>query len=372
MSIFRLPKTIFSAGALARLPDELQALGLGRPLVVTDKGLISAGVVQRVTDTLGDAMAVTLYDGVIENPVFANVADGVALYRKGACDCVIALGGGSVIDTAKFVSIVVTNGGSVEAYLGPLAKLPSPVAPLIVIPTTAGTGSEASPDAGIHPDSKSASVGATSLEIVPMLAVLDPELTVSLPKRLTAATGVDALSHCIEGYLSTTDSPFADILALDGIARSTRYLSRAVADGRDLDARAHMMAAAYAGGAAIAKGLGPAHALAIACGDQGLHHGMLSGIGLIATFDLVRPHAEKKAQAIATAMGLNQGADIVPSLIRLCEDAGLPASLNEAGYRAADIGALGEAAANSHFNQTSPYKPTADEFAGVMSVSLRI
>lgn len=370
IAALHVPRTLFAAGALSALAAELAALEMRRPLLVTDRGLVAAGLAARAVAACGDAAAPVLFDGVTENPLFADVDGGSALYRQHGCDGVVALGGGSVIDTAKLIALLATNQGSVADYAGVPHAAHGPAAPLIVIPTTAGTGSEASPSAGIHPDATTPSVGMNSRHLVPRVAILDPELTRSLPPRLTAATGIDALSHCIEGYLSNKEVPLGKSIALDGIARVARSLRRAVADGNDAAARAEMMLAAYAGGVSIGMGLGPAHAVAIVCSDQGFPHGVLSGIGLVATLDATSTHVPERVAAVASAFGLQQSAALAPAIASLMRELGLPASLAELGYRTKDLARLADAAQASHFNLTAPFHPTSSDYAEMIANSL--
>lgn len=365
-----LPRTLFAVGAIRALPGELENLSMRKPLVVTDAGLVAAGVAAKVVMACGDAATAVLFDNVTENPLYADVDAGAATYRAHGCDGVIAVGGGSVIDTAKMIALLATNGGSVADYAGKPNARHGRAAPLVVVPTTAGTGSEASPSAGIHPDAVTASVGMNSRHLVPQLALLDPELTVSLPRRLTAATGIDALSHCIEGYLSLRDQPLGKSIALDGIRRVVRHLPRAVADGQDLQARGEMMLAAFAGGVSIGMGLGPAHAIAITCSDQGFHHGILSGIGLIATLDATAAHDAARMTAVSEALGLPAGASLAKAVATLMRELGLPTGLAQLGYVATDLAAMASAAERSHFNLFAPFRPDASQYAAYLTQSL--
>ena len=366
-----LPRTLFAVGAIRALPGELENLGVRKPLVVTDQGLVAAGVAARVVMACGDAATAVFFDHVTENPLYADVDAGAATYRAHACDGVIAVGGGSVIDTAKMIALLATNGGSVADYAGKPNVRHGRAAPLVVVPTTAGTGSEASPSAGIHPDAVTASVGMNSRHLVPQLALLDPELTLSLPRRLTAATGIDALSHCIEGYLSLRDQPLGKSIALDGIRRVVRHLPRAVADGQDLQARGEMMLAAFAGGVSIGMGLGPAHAIAITCSDQGFHHGILSGISLIATLDATAAHDAARMVAVSEAFGLPAGALLAQGVVTLMRELGLPTSLAQLGYVANDLISMASAAERSHFNLFAPFRPDASQYAAFLTQSLK-
>jgi 4-hydroxybutyrate dehydrogenase len=365
-----LPRVLLASGALLALGAELDALGVSRPLLVTDQGLVAAGLVATTVSAMGADARPVLFDSVTENPLYADVDRGAALYARERCDSVVALGGGSVLDTAKLIALLATNTGSVAEYVGVPGVAHRAGAPLIAIPTTAGTGSEASPSAGLHPDATAPSVGMRSRHLVPRLAILDPDLTRSLPRRLVAATGIDALSHCIEGYLSNLDLPLGKAIALDGIGRIARHLRRAVADPQDVIARSEMMAGAFAGGVAIGMGLGPAHAIAIACSDQGFHHGMLSGIGIVATLDATAARCPERVDAAARAFGLGPSESLAQAVGALMRELGLPTALHALPYAAADRVRLAEAAHRSHFNLHAPYHPTAADYGAMLADSL--
>ena len=365
-----VPRTLFAPGAIGALRAELDALGVRRPLLVTDHGVAGAGLAQGIIDAWGDSASIVMFDGVTENPLFADVNTGARHFATHDRDGVIALGGGSVIDTAKFIALLATNAGTIADYIGKPRVPHVAGAPLVAIPTTAGTGSEASPSAGIHPDAGSASLGLSSRHLVPAVAILDPELTASLPTRLVAATGIDALSHCIEGYLSKKQQPLGKSIALDGIARVSRWLRRAVNDRGDATARGEMMLAAYAGGISIGMGLGPAHAVALTCSDQGFHHGVLSGIGLIATLDATSAIAPDRVAEAGAAFGLAPGESLAGAVSSLMGELGLPTSLAALRYAATDAGALGDAAHRSHFNLSAPCHPSAAHYASMIAASL--
>lgn len=365
-----LPRTVFADGALAALPGELAVLGVKRPLLVTDRGVVAAGLAAKALLACRDAVAMPVFDGVTENPLFADVDQGSAFYREQACDGVVALGGGSVIDTAKLIALLATHPGTIADYVGVPNVAHGTAAPLVAIPTTAGTGSEASPSAGIHADASTAAVGMNSRHLVPTVAILDPLLTRSLPRSLTAASGIDALSHCIEGYLSKKHLPLGDAIALDGIACVARHLRQAVADGKHPVARAEMMLAAFAGGVAIGMGLGPAHAVALSCSDQGFPHGILSGIGLVATLDATQRHVPERVRTVASAFGLAPDVPLSEGIGSLMRELGLPATLAELGYVAGDVAALAQAAHASHFNIFAPLHPSAAEYAAMLERSL--
>ena len=365
-----LPRTLFAPGASAMLAEEIEALGVHRPLLVTDRGLVAAGLVERVTGLLAKCAAVAVFDGVTENPVFADADCAAVLYARAGCDGIVALGGGSVIDVAKFTAVLAANGGRTADYAGVPGVETGPTVPLVVLPTTAGTGSEANGTAGIHAEPWSVAVGIFSRHILPRLVILDPELTVSLPPRLTAATGIDALSHCIEGYFSRNDPPLLNGIALDGAARAPRFVRRAVANGTDIEARAEMMIAAYAGGVAIGMGLGPAHAIAVGCGDQNHQHGILSGIGLVATLDIVEAQRPERATALKMALGLDPGVRLAGVVADLMRELALPATLRELGYVSHDLEAQAVVAHESFFNRSAFYRPRVAEYREMLAKSL--
>jgi len=372
--LLSIPKLLFGNGAVRALRDQLADLGARKPLLVTDRGLVACGVFARVLDTLGGSSAESMravFADVPENPTYEGVDRAAALYRASGCDAVVAVGGGSVIDTAKLVAVLAGHPGAAQDYVGHSDRITRSTAALVAIPTTAGTGSEASPDAGLHPSANAPSSGVTSAYIVPRVAICDPELTLTLPPRLTAATALDALSHCIEGYLSSTNSPLVDTLALDGIGRAWAHMTAATDDGRDLAARGQLMLAAFAGGLAISKGLGPAHAIAIAAGDQGLHHGLLSGLGLVATAPLLQHKVPVRYADIACALGLAPDGEVASALRQMMLRLSLPASLEQMGYRLGSLPRLAGAAAASHFNLTSRYRPSAAEYAQMILEILR-
>ncbi len=361
--VLPLPRLLFGAGALGSLPDELALLGVTRPLLLSDRGLERAGATARAALVL-PAGTVQHLD-VPENPTLAGADAAHAAYRDGRCDGVVALGGGSVLDTAKFVAALAGGGLASAAELqGRPERIGLHVAPLVAIPTTVGTGSESSPVAALHDDPGSPGIGTRSPRLVPRVAICDPDLARTLPRRLVAATGIDALSHCLEGFFSEPANPVVDALALDGLARAYGAIAAAV-EGDDA-ARGSLMAAAFSGGAAIHKGLGPAHAVALCCGDQDLHHGMLVAAALPHTVALVAPHAPAKADRVAAALGLPDRVGIADALRALNARLGLPASYREAGYRAKSVDGLVDSMVASPFNRASPYKPTAGDYRTIL------
>lgn len=277
--------TLFGAGALAELPARLTRLGIRRPLVVTDAGVRNTAAFGLLQTTLGAAelgRSWFVYSEVHPNPVEQDVLGAGQAYRAGACDGVIALGGGSPLDVGKAARLEVKRPGF------PLAEFYSEpdwsgLAPLVAIPTTAGTGSEVGRSSVITLTATHRKAVLFHPELLARLVILDPELTRGLPPKLTAATGADALTHCIESYTCPVFHPMCDGIALEGVRLIIDALPRAVRDGGDLDARGRMLVAAAMGAVAFQKDLGVVHSLAHPLSTIcGLHHGLANSLCLIA------------------------------------------------------------------------------------------
>lgn len=359
--LLQFPRIHFGFGAIDVLSEQLSQAGITRPLFVSDRRLVKLGLLTTVRAAFTAKTEPACFDEVPENPTIEGVDRAYAIYRASGCDGVVAVGGGSVIDTAKAVCVLARHPGPFAQYPGHPEKI-SEVAPLVAIPTTSGTGSEASPGAGIHPDPTSRSTGISSPLLVPKVAICDPGLTLSMPCRLTGGTGMDALSHCVEGFLSETVNPPLDAIALDGVGRVFAWLERAVRNGQDREARWQLMMAALEGGMAISMGLGPAHALGNTFGNRGLHHGAMLAVILPATLRLLEKHVPEKIQRLAAAMGLKPGEGPSQAVEELTVRVELPTNLRQLGYPAADIDELAADAAGSFFNAPSPYHPTTAEY----------
>ena len=365
--MIQFPRVHFDFGAVKELAEELANLKVARPLFVTDQGLVKCGTFARVRDALPPSNQAAVFDEVPENPTIAGVDRAIALYRAERCDGVVAVGGGSVIDSAKAVAVLAGHAGPLKDFLGHPEKITASVAPLIAIPTTAGTGSEASRGAGIHPNATSRGSGLNGYHIVPKVAICDPELTLTLPPRLTAGTGMDALSHCVEGFLATPLNPPTDAIALDGVTRVFAHIERAVEDGGDRDARWQMMMAALEGGMSLGKGLGAGHALANTFSDRGLHHGTLVTLALPTVLRLLERRVPEKIAALAAAMGAKNAADAIETMNARV---GLPKNLRALGYPAGDLDEMAQDAAQSWFNARSPYRPNVEEYKAMIRTVL--
>ena len=324
-------RLVHGPGAVGSLSQALQDFGVSRPLVVTDSGIVAAGLLDRLLEHVGEHF---VFDEVRPNPDIALVDRGVGVFRDSGCDGLVALGGGSSIDTAKSIGVVAEHGGSILDYEYGRTPLARRIPPLAAVPTTAGTGSEVTLWAVItdHDRGVKFNVGGTPL-IGPHVALIDPELMLGLPPAVTAATGMDALSHAIECYTCDYHQPFTDAVALYAMELVGRWLRRAVEDGSNLEARTHMAHAATFGGMAYGtESAGAAHAMSQSAG--GVHdcpHGALTArvLGPVCEFNAAAD-PERYAR-IARALGADDGRDTlelalagVEEVYRLTEDVGIP------------------------------------------------
>jgi 4-hydroxybutyrate dehydrogenase len=311
ISVFSFPnRIVFGAGALRELGNEAKRLGIKRPLLVTDKGVVQCGLAELVSaEATRAGLSLTLFDGVSPNPVEQNVSDGVERYREGKCDGIIALGGGSSLDTGKAVRLRVTHTLPLEQYDDQLNggdKIGPNLPPMVAIATTAGTGSEVGRSTVIILKATDRKTVIFSPHLIPSVAIADPELTVGMPPKITAGTGLDALTHNIEAYLALGYHPMCDAIALQGTRLAVRHLATAVHNGKDLAARTHMMMAAIMGAVAFQKGLGAVHSLAHPLSSiANLHHGTTNGILLPAVLEFNRLTSEERLRDLAGAMDLD-------------------------------------------------------------------
>ncbi len=368
--------TIFDHGASEQLPTVLGLHGISRPLLCTDLGLVELGMVAELVGRLGNDYATTIFDRTPANPTQTAVEAAAELYGTTECDGIVAFGGGSSMDLAKAVALAVTHDGDLLGYtagLGGMEKI-GMVAPLIAIPTTAGTGSEVSSGAVIIMDNGEKLI-LLSPHLVPRTAICDPLLTVGLPSLLTAATGMDAMTHCIEALLSPQVNPPAEAVACDGIERGIRegHLLAAVRDGSDRDARWQMMMAAAEGAMSFSKGLGAVHSMSHACGaDQTLrlHHGTLNAVILPTILDFNRDHVGDKYSRLNTAMGFDAAADPAEFIRSLNADLGLPANLGEMGVLRDSIPSLAEHATRDICTFTNPRPCSTADYEYLFEVAL--
>ena len=363
----------FDYGALDLLAGEAERLGIRRPFIATDKGVSAAGLLQRVRDALGPVEACTVYDDTPPNPTEAAVMAATTMYRADGCDGVIAVGGGSAIDLAKAVGLLATHPaplGQYAAVEGGISRITANVAPLIAIPTTAGTGSEVG-RASVIVMEDGRKLGLLSPNLLPRVAICDPGLTLSLPPALTAATGMDAISHCIETFLAPAVNPPADAIALDGLKRGIQHIERATRDGSDREARWNMMMAATEGAMAFQKGLGAVHALSHPLGalPLRLHHGTLNAILLPAVLRFNRPAVEPKWKRLCGAMGLVARGDAPEFIVALNRRLGLPDGLAALGIARAALPDIARKAVKDHCHATNPRRPSEEDYLRILEDS---
>jgi alcohol dehydrogenase class IV len=370
-----LSRVHFGFGVLDRLAGELAAQGIGRPLLVSDPGVRRAGLVDRVLAAMGKPGA-QIFDGTPSNPTEDAVLAALEIYRAGDCDGVVALGGGSAIDLGKAVALLASHGGALGDYeiqAGGGERI-GPVAPIIALPTTAGTGAEVGRAAAItfRGGHKSACV---SPHLIPAAVICDPELTMSLPPAMTAATGMDALTHGIETFVSNRDNPPAGAIALDCVNRASRFIERAVAaatDGEsgDREARSGMLMAALEGGLALQKGLGAVHAMSHVLEEFDLHHGTLNAVLLPAVLRFNQSHCGDEYVRLRQAAGLAEGADLADWIEGLNARIGLPTGLAAMGVSADHFPRVAAAAAKTHLGATNPRPAAAADYQAMLAESM--
>ena len=367
-SIFSFPnKIIFGVGTINTLAEQLSAFSPHKVLLVTDGGIRQVGLANEVTQRLEAArIDYAIFDGIHGNPVEEDVFDGVEVFRKEGCDFVIGMGGGSPLDVAKLICLKATHPLPLEEYEvlnGGLDKISSDLPSMLAIPTAAGTGSEVGRGAVVTIKSLDRKALVFSPHLLPKAAIVDPELTVGLPKALTAATGMDALTHNLESYLSTVYHPICDAIALAGIKLVAQNLRPAVENGGDLQARGAMMMAAMMGAIAFQKELGVTHSLAHPLSTvAGVHHGLANAILLPYTMAFNRKTATDQLKDIAAAFGVNihalsleEGAQAaIDQVAQLCRDIGIPSRLREVNVTAEMIPRLARQAMADGCHLTNP------------------
>jgi alcohol dehydrogenase class IV len=375
--IYYLTQIQFDFGAVKLLKQECERVGITRPLIVTDAGVKAAGVLQKALDAL-PVMPVAIFDQTPSNPSEAAVRAAVAVYKANNCDGLIAVGGGSAIDCAKGVAIAATHEGPLTHYAtieGGSPRITEKVAPLIAVPTTSGTGSEVARGAIIIVDDHR-KLGFHSWHILPKAAICDPELTLGLPPMLTAATGMDAIAHCMETFMAPAINPPADGIGLDGLERGWANIERATRDGSDREARFNLMSASMQGAMAFQKGLGCVHSLSHSLGgvNPRLHHGTLNAMFLPA---VVRFNAqaesvkkERRLERMAHAMGLASAGDIPEAIKDMNARLGLPTGLAAMGVERGMFEQIIKGALADHCHKTNPRIATAQDYEEMLAASL--
>lgn len=374
-TFFIPPVNMMGAGSLEEAMQAIRSHGFRKALIVTDTGLSQAGVVRRVADLLAaQDIDSVVFDGVKPNPSVANVETGLAQLKAAGCDFVISLGGGSPHDCAKGIALCATNGGSIRDYEG-VDRSAKPQLPLVAINTTAGTASEMTRFCIITDERRHVKMAIVDRNTTPILSVNDPALMAGMPKGLTAATGMDALTHAVEAYVSTAATPITDACALKAIELIAGHLRAAVADGQDMAAREAMAYAQFLAGMAFNNAsLGYVHAMAHQLGGfYDLPHGVCNAVLL--------PHVESfnasvcpgRLADVARAMGVDtaglspeQGAAKALEAIRqLSADIGIPGGLAELGARREDVPTLAANAMQDACGLTNPRRATQAEIEAI-------
>ncbi|SHH73252.1 L-threonine dehydrogenase [Ferrimonas marina] len=367
-------------GALDDAIGDIVALGFRKALIVTDKPLVQLGISSQVVDKLQtQGIEAVVFDGVQPNPTTANVAAGLAMLKQAECDFVLSLGGGSPHDCAKGIALVATNGGDIRDYEG-VDQSAKPQLPLVAINTTAGTASEMTRFCIITDESRHIKMAIVDKNTTPILSVNDPELMRLKPKDLTAATGMDALTHAIEAYVSTAASPITDACAEKAISLISQHLRAAVANGDDLEAREQMAYAQFLGGMAFNNAsLGYVHAMAHQLGGfYDLPHGVCNALLLPHVQRFNAPACAARLKAVAALMGVDTSAlddtagaeAAIVAIQTLASDIGIPANLTALEVKAEDIPTLASNALKDACGLTNPRQASHEEIMGIFQAAM--
>lgn len=357
----------FGAGRISELVEACEAVGMKRPLLVTDRGLANLPITQAALDQLGDAgLGRGLFSEVDPNPSEVNLAAGVAAFKAGNHDGVIAFGGGSGLDLGKLVAFQANQTRPVWDFedIGDwwTRADADAIAPIIAVPTTAGTGSEVG-RAGVLTNSEThVKKIIFHPKILPAIVICDPELTVGMPQVITVGTGMDAFIHCLEAFSSPFYHPMSQGIALEGMRLAYENLPRVFADPNDIEARAHLMSAAAMGATAFQKGLGGMHAMSHPVGAVfNTHHGMTNAVVMPAVLRFNRPAIEDRIASAAAYLGIDGGFDgFMAAILKLRADMGVPDKLSALGVEATAIDELAAMAVDDPCAGGNPVELTLD------------
>jgi len=367
----------FGTGSAAELSQVCQTLGFKKPLFITDKGVIAAGLIERIL-AANNLPHFHVFDGTPSNPTEAATREGVASFQEAGCDGIVAVGGGSSIDLAKAVAVSARHPGPLRQFAlieGGLARITAATVPVVAVPTTAGTGSEVGRGAIIILDD-GRKVGIISPYVIPKVALCDPSLTVGLPPGLTAATGMDAVAHCIETFLAPSFNPPAEGIALDGLRRAWKHIETAFHEPSNIEARSNMMSASLQGALAFQKGLGCVHSLSHSLGgiDPRLHHGTLNAVLLPAVVRFNREAEtvvrDEKIDRLAQAMGLPAQVSVEDAIQDMSRRLQLPAGLGAMGVTAELTQRIVTGALADHSHKTNPREASAEDYARLIEAAM--
>jgi alcohol dehydrogenase class IV len=369
------PTTIvFGVGSLSTLAAHVKSVGGTRALVVCDSGVTKAGIQERVAKVLSDGQLLCrFFDEVDPNPVEKNIECGVVAYRDFRADVVVAVGGGAPLDAGKLIALKTTHERPLADYddaSGGDRFITANVPPIVTIPTTAGTGSEVGRSGVVTLAATGRKTVIFSPNLLAKVAILDPTLTLSLPPRVTAATGFDALTHCLEAYVAIGDHPMADAIAVGGLELCAEHLERAVKNGDDVEARGGMMKAAMMGAVAFQKGLGACHSLAHPLSSvKGIHHGLANALCLPQVVEFNAAAAPERLKRVRTV--LDHSAESLSVVLReLRRRVGLPGSLRAEGVVEADLDELADKAFEDACHHSNPRSVTRADLRALYAGSL--
>ncbi|HED2337013.1 TPA: L-threonine dehydrogenase [Serratia liquefaciens] len=380
-STFFIPSVnMIGSGCLDQAAKTLKQQGLRQALIVTDKVLNNIGVVAQVQQLLAaQQIESCVYDGTHPNPTTLNVKQGLALLQEHQCDCVISLGGGSPHDCAKGIALLATNGGDIKDYEG-VDRSAKPQLPMIAINTTAGTASEMTRFCIITDEARHIKMAIVDKHVTPILSVNDPHLMAGMPKGLTAATGMDALTHAIEAYVSSAANPITDACALKAVTMIAESLRDAVTDGSNMQARENMAYAQFLAGMAFNNAsLGYVHAMAHQLGGfYDLPHGVCNAVLLPHVQEFNASVCASRLKDIAAAMGLDvsylndqQGAAACIAAIRLlAQDVGIPAGLRDLQVKEQDLDTLATNALKDACGFTNPIQATHAQIVAIFRAAM--
>ena len=374
-------RVVSGEGAAVQCANEARQLGGTRVLVVSDRGIEAAGLLEPIRKVLDDGgLSHTSVLEISSNPREAEVLAAARAFQEFGADVVLAVGGGSVLDVAKLVRLAATHPGPLAQYddaIGGSARIVEAVPPMIAIPTTAGTGSEVGRSGVVTIEATNAKTVIFAPSLLPNVAILDPLMTVTMPAFITAATGMDALAHCIEAYCAIGDHPMADAIALGGVRLCHQSLKTAVEEPTDLRARADMLKAAMMGAVAFQKGLGACHSLAHPLSTEfGLHHGLANAICLPAVLDFNRVVIPERIAEIARQLGVrstDEGTlsfECAGAVRALRRSIGLPSDLRSQGIEEGDLPRLAGLAHKDVCHQLNPRPCSDDDLLALYKASL--
>ena len=373
---FSFPTTIhFGAGARKLLATHLNSIGLKRPLIVTDKGLAALPLIAEISaDLTAAGLSPSTYGGIWGNPIGSQVMNGAAAYKAHQADCVIGIGGGAALDVAKVVGLMATHPGDVMEYVWDHPQVRDIVNPLphfVALPTTSGTGSEVGRSSVISEEASHIKRVIFSPLILAKVVFADPELTLALPAHITAATGMDALTHNVESYLSPAYHPLCDGIALEGTRIAARSLATAVREPGNLQARADMMMSSMMGAIAFQKDLGAVHSCAHALGTVcDMHHGLANALMIDTVMAWNLEAVPAKFDELAHVVGAANGAAFVPWLKALKQQIGIAANLSAAGVKSEHLPRMVEIATADICHQTNPRPCVAADFERLFARAL--